>query len=202
MKVILTQSVQGVGKAGEMHNVADGYARNFLIPRRFAVEASKGNLRNLEKIQLEAQNREAEVRAAAEKVLKAIDGLRITLPARVSPDGSKLYGAITAADIAKAVSTASSNEIEKRTVLSEPLKSIGNYKIPIRVYAGITGHVNVVVYPEGQKPPAEEVVVEAPPVEAVAPVPVVAPAVVEEIVVEEPEDEAPLTGLAAEYEEA
>jgi large subunit ribosomal protein L9 len=204
MKVILTQSVQGVGKAGELHNVADGYARNYLIPRRLAVEASKGNLRNLEKIQAEATQREAAARAAAEKVLAAVEGLRITIPARVSPDGSKLYGAITAAEIAKNISAISGQEIEKRMVLSEPIKSIGGYRVPVRVYAGLTGTVTVVVYPEGQQPPAEEQPVEeaAAPEPAPAPAPAAqAPAEPESGAAEAEEEEAP-TGLAAEFADA
>jgi len=158
MQVILTQSVAGVGKAGESHNVADGYARNYLIPRRLAVEASKGNLRNLEKIQADSQAREAEARSAAEKVYAAVDGQRITIPARVSADGNKLYGSITAQDIATALEAATGQEIDKRSVLTAALKRIGTVRVPVRVYAGLTAHIDVVVHPEGQQPPtAEEV---------------------------------------------
>lgn len=201
MKVILTQSVQGVGKAGELHNVADGYARNYLIPRRLAVEASKGNLRNLEKIQAEATQREAAARAAAEKVLAAVEGLRITIPARVSPDGSKLYGAITAADIARNVSAVSGQEIDKRMVLSEPIKAIGGYRVPIRVYAGLTGTVTVVVYPEGQQPPAEEQPVEEAAAPEAEPAAVAQPPAEPESATEAEPEEEPATGLAAEFED-
>lgn len=186
MQVILTQSVTGVGKAGESHNVADGYARNYLIPRRLAVEASKGNLRNLEKIQADSQAREAEARAAAEKVYAQVDGQRLTIPARVSADGNKLYGSITAQDIADALKAATNQEVDKRNVLTAALKRIGTVRVPVRVYAGLTAHVDVVVYPEGQQPPApEEAKAEAAEGEAVpGPVidqepPVVAGAIVE-----------------------
>lgn len=186
MQVILTQSVTGVGKAGESHRVADGYARNYLIPRRLAVEATKGNVRNLEKIQADSQARETEARAAAEKVYAIVDGQRLTIPARVSADGNKLYGSITAQDIADALKAATQQEIDKRNVLTAALKRIGSVRVPVRVYAGLTAHIDVVVYPEGQQPPAPEApVVEAAAAEAVpGPVidevpPVVADAIVE-----------------------
>jgi len=183
MEVILTQSIQGVGKAGEAHKVADGYARNYLIPRRMAVAATKGNMRNLDKIRTEAEKREAEHRSAAEKVLAAIDGLRLLIPARVSPDGAKLYGAVTPQDIADVIKTESGQEVDKRGILTQAIKQIGTFPIPVRVYAGLSGNVTVVVYPEGQQPPAEVIVVAT---EAVQPEPVVeaAPAVVEEVVAE------------------
>jgi len=156
MQVILTQSVAGVGKAGETHKVADGYARNYLIPRKLAVEATKGNLRNLEKIQEDSLKREAEARSAAEKVYAAVDGQRLTMPARVSSDGSKLYGSVTPQDIANSLKASTGQELDKRTILTDAIKRIGAYNVPIRVYAGLTAHVDVVVYPEGQKPPTPE----------------------------------------------
>lgn len=154
MQVILTQSVAGVGKAGESYRVADGYARNYLIPRKLAVEATKGNLRNIEKIQADSLEREAAARAAAEKVYAQVDGQRLTMPARVSADGSKLYGSVTPQDIADTLKRMTDQEIDKRTILTDAIKRVGSYNVPIRVYAGLTAHVEVVVYPEGQKPPA------------------------------------------------
>lgn len=156
MQVILTQSVAGVGKAGEAHKVADGYGRNYLIPRKLAVEATKGNVRNLEKIQADSQKRETEARAVAEKVYAAIDGQRLPIPARVSADGSKLYGSVTAQDIADAIHSATGQDIDKRSVLTAALKRVGTVRVPVRVYAGLTGHVDIVVHPEGQQPPTAE----------------------------------------------
>lgn len=182
MQVILTQSVQGVGKAGEEHKVADGYARNYLIPRKMAVEATKGNLRNLEKIREDALKREAESRAAAEKVLAAIDGQRINIAARVSPDGSKLYGSITTQDIADRLKAATGQEIDKRSVLTDAIKIVSINPIPVRVYAGMTAQITVVVHPEGQKPPTE--LTPQPEVVEVAPAP--APVVEEQEVAPEP----------------
>lgn len=178
MQVILTQSVAGVGKAGESHSVADGYARNYLIPRKLAVEATKGNMRNLEKIQADSLKREAEARSAAEKVYAQVDGQRLTIPARVSSDGSKLYGSVTPQDIADSVKASTGQELDKRTVLTDAIKRVGSYHVPVRVYAGLVAHVDVVVYPEGQQPPAPAPVVEeAPePVEAAPPAPAAAAA--------------------------
>jgi large subunit ribosomal protein L9 len=156
MQVILTQSVAGVGKAGESHKVADGYGRNYLVPRKLAVEATKGNLRNLEKIQADSMEREAEQRSAAEKVYAAVDGQRLLMPARVSADGNKLYGSVTAQDIADALGALTSQEIDKRSVLTAALKRVGTVRVPVRVYAGLTANIDVVVYPEGQQPPAKE----------------------------------------------
>jgi large subunit ribosomal protein L9 len=180
MQVILTQSVAGVGKAGESHKVADGYGRNYLIPRKLAVEATKGNMRNLEKIQEDSLKREAEARSAAEKVFAAVDGQRLTIPARVSSDGSKLYGSVTPQDIANALEAATKQTLDKRTVLTDAIKRIGTTEVPVRVYAGLTAHISVVVYPEGHQPPPvavpepepepEPVVVAAAPVPEPAPV--------------------------------
>jgi large subunit ribosomal protein L9 len=169
MQVILTQSVAGVGKAGESHKVADGYGRNYLIPRKLAVEATKGNMRNLEKIQTDSMTREAQARSAAEKVFAAVDGQRLTIPARVSSDGSKLYGSVTTQDIANALEAATGQKLDKRTVLTDAIKRVGSTEAPVRVYAGLVARITVVVYPEGQQPPA--VVVPAPEPE---PVPVAA----------------------------
>ena len=179
MQVILTQSVAGVGKAGDSHKVADGYGRNYLIPRKLAVEATKGNMRNLEKIQADSLKRESEARTAAEKVFAAIDGQRLTMPARVSSDGSKLYGSVTPQDIANALEAATKQTLDKRTVLTDAIKRVGTIEVPVRVYAGLTAHLTVVVYPEGQKPPAvviaepepEPVVIAAAPSPAPAPAP-------------------------------
>jgi large subunit ribosomal protein L9 len=202
MEVILMESVAGVGKAGETHKVADGYARNYLLPRRLAVEATKGNLRNLEKIRTDAEQREAEARTAAEKVLAAVDGQRITMPARVSPDGAKLYGSITGQDIATALEQKTGQAIDKRNVLTDALKQTGVFDVPVRVYAGLVGHVTVVVHPEGQQPPPPELDKPAPP-EEVAPPPVpVAEAPAEETPSEAVEAAPEADEAAGEAEEA
>lgn len=183
MQVILTQSVAGVGKAGESHKVADGYGRNYLIPRKLAVEATKGNMRNLEKIQTDSLKRESEARSAAEKVFAAVDGQRLTIPARVSSDGSKLYGSVTPQDIANALEAATKQTLDKRTVLTDAIKRVSTTEVPVRVYAGLTARITVVVYPEGQQPPA--IVVAAPEPEpvpvAAAPAPAPAPEPAEEV---------------------
>jgi len=145
MKVLLIADVKELGKAGEIKNVADGYARNYLIPHRLAVPATEQNIAQA------GQQREAEKRRAdklahqAQDLAKRIDGLDVHFHAHVG-EQDRLYGSITPADIAGEIARRSGQEIDRHHVeLEEPIRELGTHQVLIRVGKGVTARVNVVV---------------------------------------------------------
>lgn len=145
MKVILTQDVKKLGVKGDLVEVAEGYGRNFLIPRGLAVEATRARMRDLthrEEVEEKKRTREEEdARALAEK----LDALQIELPAKTGESG-RLFGSITSQDIANAIKAAIDVEVDRRRIeLPEPIRTLGTYRIPVRVYAGVVGTVTAKV---------------------------------------------------------
>jgi large subunit ribosomal protein L9 len=151
MKVLLLQDVKGTGKAGEVKNVADGYARNYLLPRNLAVVATKKTLKSLD-VQREIERRRRERATDEASALAAmLADVTVTFKARVG-EQHRLYGSITSTDIAKAVSAEIQQEIDKRKVLlDEPLKSLGEFQVPIKVAADLTPTVRVIIEAEGEE---------------------------------------------------
>ena len=148
MRVIFVQDVPEVAKAGEIKEVADGYGRNFLLPRKLAVLASSSELKKLEaQRQAEARHRirsEVQVETIAER----LQGLSLTLQARAGAQG-RLYGSITAADIAKEIQKLTGEEVDKRKIeLEEPLRQLGSYEVSIRLSGGVSPKIRVVVEEE------------------------------------------------------
>jgi large subunit ribosomal protein L9 len=148
VKVILTQDVVSLGKSGELKDVADGYARNFLIPRRLAVPAAGGAYRAWQHDIASREEKRKREREEAEIAAQRISSTTLTLGVKVG-EGGKLYGSITAKDIADALGRRGI-EIDRHKVdLVEPLKTLGTYKVAIRVYPGLTPEVTVAVEPKG-----------------------------------------------------
>lgn len=145
MRVILTEDLKGKGKKGEMINVADGYARNYLIPRGLAVEATESNIRDLDRIkQAEAKRKERE-RGQAEDLASRLAEVGIVLKARAGEKG-RLFGSITNKDIADALSKVVGEEIDKKKVeLEEPIRALGEYTANVRLYAGVSQAIKVTV---------------------------------------------------------
>ncbi|MER3417726.1 MAG: 50S ribosomal protein L9 [Chloroflexota bacterium] len=139
MKVILTQDVPKLGKTGEMKVVADGYATNFLIPKKLAVPAAGGAYRE------EKRRRERE---EAEITARRIESTTLTMGVKVGEAG-KLYGSITAKDIADALGRRGIVVDRHKIELEEPLRALGTYKVAVKVYPGMTPEVTVVVEPKG-----------------------------------------------------
>jgi large subunit ribosomal protein L9 len=142
MEVILRNAIDKLGHPGDVVTVSPGYARNFLLPRGFAYEATPGNLKRIaqEKSRLEAA--EAERRQAAEAVAEKLAEVSITFAARVGEEG-KLFGSVTAHDIAHQL-VAQGFHVEKRQVeLNEPIKALGMYKIGIRLHADVKPEIKV-----------------------------------------------------------
>ncbi|HEY3999859.1 MAG TPA: 50S ribosomal protein L9 [Candidatus Xenobia bacterium] len=143
MKVILLQDVKTLGKKGEVVNVSDGYARNFLFPRGLAAEASEANLRNLDHKQQVEKDKYAREVAAARELAGRMAEHPMSVPVKCGENG-KLYGAVTSADVAEALSKAVGVPIDKRKVeLKEPIKKLGQFKVAVKVHAKVTADVTV-----------------------------------------------------------
>ena len=148
MKVILQQDVRGQGKKGQLVEVSDGYARNFLLPKKLAVIATAENL-NTMKLQEKAKKaQEAKLKAEAEAVAETLKNIQVKIPARSGANG-KLFGAVTSKEIAEALSAQHGLNIAKtKLVLDEPIKSCGGYQIKAKLGYEIMGTVKVMVVEE------------------------------------------------------
>ncbi len=148
MKVILTQDVKGTGAAGEVKEVADGYGRNFLIPRKLAVPASAGALRGVEQRKQADSKRAAAEETDARKLAERIAAESVVLRAKVGDQG-RLYGSITSADIADELSRRLGQSVDKRRIeLAEPIRHLGTFQAPIRLHRAVTANLSVEVQAE------------------------------------------------------
>lgn len=161
MKLILRQDVDKLGKVGDVVNVAPGYARNYLIPRRIGIEATPGNLKIVEMEKMAAARRDQREKEAASMVARELVKLVVTIRKKAG-EGGTLYGSVTALDIAEYLSN-HKIEIDKRKIqLDEPIKSVGEYQVPIRLHREVTVPMRVIVEPEEggepepEAPPAAE----------------------------------------------
>ena len=145
MKVILQQDVRGQGKKGQLVEVSDGYARNFLLPRKLAVAATAENM-NTMKLQEKARKaQEAAERAEAEAIARKLEGIMVKIPAKAG-EGGRLFGAVTGKEISDALSAQHGISIAKtKLVLDEPIKSCGSYSIKAKLGYEVSGTVNVLV---------------------------------------------------------
>ena len=148
MKVILTSDVAKLGRSGELKDVADGYARNFLIPHKLAVPAAGGAYRAWQHDIASREEKRKREREEAEIAATRITSTTLTMGVKVG-EGGKLYGSITAKDIADALGRRGIEVDRHKVDLEEPLKSLGTYKVAVKVYAGLTPEVTVVVEPKG-----------------------------------------------------
>ena len=148
MKVILTTDVPKLGKSGEMKNVADGYATNFLIPHKLAVPAAGGAYRAWQHDIASREEKRQREREEAEIATNRISSTTLTMGVKVG-EGGKLYGSITSKDIADALARRGIEIDRHKIELEEPLKSLGTYKVAVKVYQGMTSEVTVVVEPKG-----------------------------------------------------
>ncbi len=145
MKVILQQDVRGQGKKGQLVEVSDGYARNFLLPRKLAVVATAENLNTMKQQEKAKKAQEAAEKAEAEALSKKLEGLMTKIPAKAG-EGGRLFGAVTGKEISEALSAQHGVDIPKtKLVLDEPIKSCGSYQIKAKLGYEVTGTVNVLV---------------------------------------------------------
>ena len=148
MKVILTKDVVKLGKTGEMKTVADGYATNFLIPNQLAVPASGGAYRAYQHDIASREDKRKREREDAEIAATRIGSTTLTMGVKVG-EGGKLYGSINNQDIAEALGRRGIVVDKHKIDLEQPLKTLGTYKVAVRVYAGLTPEVTVAVEPKG-----------------------------------------------------
>ena len=148
MKVILTQDIATLGKSGDMKSVADGYATNFLIPKRLAVPAAGGAYRAWQHDVASREDKRKRERDDAEVAATRISSTTLTMGVKVG-DGGKLYGSITSKDIADALARRGIDVDRHKIDLEEPLKSLGTYKVAVKVLSGLTPEVTIVVEPKG-----------------------------------------------------
>ncbi len=145
MKVLLLADVKGQGKRDEIKNVSDGYARNYLLPRKLAVELTPAVQAELDARRAEKLRLEAEEKARAEALAKTLEPLLVRVTLNSGADG-KIYGSVTAKDICEALASQHGIEIDKyRVILPEPIKSFGNVAVKVKLHAEVVGTVNVLV---------------------------------------------------------
>ncbi|MCC7107471.1 MAG: 50S ribosomal protein L9 [Chloroflexi bacterium] len=148
MKILLGKDVAGLGKAGEIKEVADGYARNFLLPRRLAVPATEGVLRQVADRKANQDRKQAAEERKTQDLAVRLAESPLVIKARVGSQG-RLYGSITAADVADALSHALKEEIDKRRVeLVEPIRTIGSHEATIRLARNVTARFKLDVQAE------------------------------------------------------
>ncbi len=148
MKVILLQDIANQGKQGEVVTVADGYARNYLYPRKLAIEAAGGALKNLQAKHALEERRTERMRSEADRTAEQLSDKTITLTVKAGQN-SRLYGRITAGDIAEAVERDLSVKLDKRKVgLLDPIKAVGEYDVPIKLHRDVTVPLKVAVVAE------------------------------------------------------
>jgi len=145
MKVILTQDVKGQGKKGQLVEVSDGYARNFLLAKKLAVLATPENLNTMKQQEKAKKAQEAAEKAEAQAISKKLEEITVKIVAKAG-EGGRLFGAVTGKEIAEALAKQHGVTINKaKLVLDEPIKACGGYKIKAKLGYEITGTVNVMV---------------------------------------------------------
>jgi large subunit ribosomal protein L9 len=144
MQIILQEDVEKLGARGEVVSVANGYARNYLLPRKLALEASAGNLKRLDRIRTHLSKRTATEKEQAQKQAELVNLVTITL-ARKAGETDQLFGSVTAADLASALAT-QGFEIDKRRIqLADPIKTLGKCTVEVKLVHGVTAAFKVVV---------------------------------------------------------
>ncbi len=146
MKVILIHDVKSIGKSGEILDVSDGYARNFLFPRQLAQEATAGALKQAEQRIRTEQIKRAKQKAEAEDLAGKLTGARVQVKAKAGTEG-RLYGAVTSKEIAEAIKGQTGLVVDRRKLdLPDPIKALGNFEIPARIHPEVTAtlHVEIV----------------------------------------------------------
>ncbi|HEY4840909.1 MAG TPA: 50S ribosomal protein L9 [Terriglobales bacterium] len=147
MEVILKEDVPKLGNRGEVVKVAEGYGRNFLLPKKLAIQATEANKTVIEQMKAASVRRSAKEKTEAEALAKQFDGLEVKFT-RKSSETDQLFGSVTAGDIAEALEKKSFHIDRRKIQLHEALKSVGEFAIPIKLHKDVTTHLKVVVEKE------------------------------------------------------
>ena len=142
MKLILTQEVTGLGSAGDVVEVKDGYGRNFLMPRGVAIRWTKGGERQIESIKAARASREVRDLDHAKEIKTKLEGKTVEVPVR-SGEGGRLFGAVTVADIASAITAAGAEVDKRRIILGNPIKSLGEHQVTVKVHDELEARVTL-----------------------------------------------------------
>ena len=148
MEVILREHVDNLGKRGEIVKVADGYARNYLLPRKLALPATDGNRKHVERERKIMESREAEEKGAAEAIAARLSLVDIAIARRVG-DTEQLYGSVTTADIVDFLKAKGFEVDRRKLILPEPIKAVGEYTVPLKLHREVTVPLKVKVVKEG-----------------------------------------------------
>jgi large subunit ribosomal protein L9 len=145
MRVILLQDVQGLGKRGQVVEVKDGYARNYLLPRRLAEEASEGRLREVAVQEAAKQAKLAKARKAAEELARTLHDTTITVAVKVGEAG-RLFGSVTNGDIAEQLAKMGYH-VDRKQLRMDPIKTVGTHRVRLHLYEGVNTEITVEVVP-------------------------------------------------------
>ena len=142
MKLILTQEVSGLGAAGDVVEVKDGYGRNYLIPRGFGIRWTKGGERTIESIKAARSSREVRDLDHAQAIKAKLEGSTFNLPVRAG-EGGRLFGAVTVNDIATAIKEAGAEVDKRKIIVGNPIKSLGSHQVTVKVHDEVDATVNL-----------------------------------------------------------
>jgi large subunit ribosomal protein L9 len=148
MEVILRDHVENVGKRGEVVKVADGFARNYLLPRKLALPATEGNKKWVERERRIAEVRDSEEKGAAEAIAARLTALEVAIARKVG-ESDQLYGSVTNADIADALKQKGFEVDRRKILLPDPLKALGETTVPVKLHREVTAQLRVSVVKEG-----------------------------------------------------
>ncbi len=173
MKIILREDVRDLGRSGQLVEVKEGYARNYLLPKKLAVVATDGNLRDFNKRISAAREREERERAAANAIADRIRGKRYLLIHKAVEGGTRIHGSITTAEVAQVVQAADGVELDRRDIdIRQPIRSLGEYQVNVKLMRGLTVPIRLLVAEsepvEEEAAPAVEETTEEPAAEAAA----------------------------------
>ena len=147
MEVILREHVDNLGRRGDVVKVAEGYARNYLLPRKLALPVTDSNKRQIERERKLAEARDMEEKGAAEAVAARLAQVEIEIPRRVG-ENETLYGSVTSADIAQALKDKGFDVDKRKIALAEPLKALGENTVPVKIHRDVTAQIKVKVVPQ------------------------------------------------------
>ena len=154
MEIILREHVEHLGKRGEIVKVSDGYARNYLLPRKLALPATDGNKKHVERERKIMETRESEEKGQAEGIASRLNAIDIVIARRVG-DTDQLYGSVTSGDIAEFLKAKGFDIDRRKLILPEPIKAIGEHTVPLKLHREVTVPLKVRVVKEGaERPPA------------------------------------------------
>src|SRR6202521_3132912 len=150
MEVILKEDVAKLGSRGDVVKVAEGFGRNYLLPRKLAIEASKGNKAVIEQMKAATVRRTAKEKSSAEALAKQLDGVSVSFERR-SGEHDQLFGSVTSGDIADALTKKGFNIDRRKIQVHEPLKTVGEFAVPVKLHKEVTAHLKVVIEKEAAR---------------------------------------------------